>query len=103
PVIATVALTRLRLSGSVTDTLGDNVTNACSSVKDALAATFDKVGGSLTLVTLTVEVTGVLTSTPPFAVPLGSIKVEVAVPAGSEPKLVGFSPALKVTESRTDW
>src|SRR5262249_2347093 len=103
PVIASVALASLRLSASLTAAVGDRVMVCPWNDTAAEAATFEKVGASLILVMLTVEVTGVLTSVPPLAVPLGSIKVQVSVRVAFEPKLVGFSPALKATESRNDW
>ena len=68
PVIDTVALARLKLSGSPTATAPDNVTAPPSSVKCALAATLPSVGGSLTPTTLTVSVCTALSSRPSFTV-----------------------------------
>src|SRR5579883_2807535 len=62
PEIATVALTRPRLSGSVIVTLGDNVVIAgdCSSVHAAVVVPSDSVGGTFTAARLTVVVAAVL-------------------------------------------
>src|SRR5262249_604602 len=86
PVIDTVAPGSFRLSGSVTVTVGDRLTVAvdAATIDDA---TFDNVGGSLTLVMLMNEVTGVLAS------PALSVMVQVTVRVALEPKSVGFSPA----------
>src|SRR5580704_6306557 len=83
PDIETVALASLRSSGSVAETADDNVTGAPSSVKAALVATLLQVGGSLTLVTLTVVVCGAL---PTFA---ESAMTQVMVRVGLDPKSVG--------------
>ncbi len=94
-----VAWASVRLSGSETVTADDSVTAAPSSVKAASVATFDSVGGSLTLVMLTVVVTAVLRLFDPP--PSSSTQVRVRV--GREPKSVGFSPAANVTASSTCW
>src|SRR5580704_6706709 len=96
PVMLTVALARLRLSGSLavapemTETVEGEV---CSSVQVELAEVIARVGGSLTLVMVTVVVESELVSWPPRVVPLGSIACQVRVRVGFEPKSVGFSPA----------
>src|ERR1700681_1028719 len=94
PVIDTVAPTSFWLSGSVTVTVGDRVVGrACSSVHDVTVVPSAKVGGSLTLVMVTVVVLiGELTSLPPLSVPLGSWTCHVMERVGFEPKSVGFSP-----------
>jgi hypothetical protein len=53
-VITTVAPTRFRLSGSETEAAFDRTTGTLPWVNCALAATPDRVGGSLTAVMLTV-------------------------------------------------
>src|SRR5580700_8539824 len=93
PVTATVALVSLRLSGSDTDSDGDTVTVWPAVATAAEVATLLKVGGSLTLVSDTVSVTGVLR----LLDALPSLRVQVTVRVGLEPKLVGFSPAANVT------
>src|SRR3974390_593057 len=59
PTTATVALASFRLSGSLTEAAGAIVTGGPFWVTLALFGTFDRVGGSLTLVTLIVVVTTV--------------------------------------------
>src|SRR5947199_383538 len=81
PVIDTVALARLRLSGSVTVTAPDSVTAAPSSVKEALVATLLRIGGSLTLVMLTVVVATLLRLNEPQP----SLTIQVTVRVGFEP------------------
>jgi hypothetical protein len=71
-VIDTVALSRSRLSGSLTVRDGDRVTAPPFSVYDTLAATPDRVGGSFTLRIVTVVVCAV-------AVALPSLTVQVTV------------------------
>src|ERR1700756_1784546 len=56
----TVALTRVRLSGSLTDRAGDTVMAAPFSVKPVTPVTAATVGASLTAVKLTVSVWVVL-------------------------------------------
>src|SRR6516165_610900 len=85
PVTATVALASLRLSGSATDTVGDKVVGACSSVHDATVVPSDSDGGSLTLVTVSVVVESALVSLPPLSVPLGSVACHVIVRVRLEP------------------
>src|SRR5580704_7159878 len=100
PVTLTVAPARLRLSGSLTETADDSVAAAPSSVYAAVVATLLNVGGSLTLVMLTVDVTAVLK----LFEPEPSLSTQVNVRVGFEPKLVGFSAAvLNVTASSTCW
>jgi hypothetical protein len=91
PVIDTVALARSRLSGSLTVTVGDNVVgSACSSVHDATVVPSASVGGSLTLVTVSVVVLiGEFVSLPPFRVPLGSCTCHVMLRVGFEPSRSG--------------
>src|ERR1700738_4782075 len=97
PEMLTVALARLRLSGSLavaplmTDTVEGEV---CSSVQVELAEVTARVGGSLTLTTLKVAVTAALERAP-------SVTVQAGVRCVSEPKSVGFSPPLKRTDCRT--
>src|SRR5258708_5056032 len=93
----TVALARLRLSGSLTAAL--EMTDAlegrvCSSVQVALAELIDKVGGSLTPTTLSAAVTAALDSAP-------SLTVQLRMRLVSDPKSVGFSPPLKRTDCST--
>ena len=99
PVIETVALASVRLSGSVTATAPASVTAPAASVNCWLVATLPSVGGWLRLVTETVVVTAVLRllEAPP------SLSTQVTVRVGSEPKSVGFWPALNVTVSSTPW
>ena len=59
-ITATVAFAMLRLSGSLTVRLGDSVNCAAFSVYEALVATLESVGASLTAVMLTVSVCDVL-------------------------------------------
>src|SRR6202035_5410895 len=84
-VIETVAPTRLRLSGSLTEAALDSTTAPAPCVKCAPVATFDSVGGSFTLVTPMVVVTAVLRllELPPL------LSTQVTVRAGSAPKPVG--------------
>src|SRR5690242_9294604 len=96
PVIDTVALTSLRLSGSETASVGEIVVaDDGETVSDE--ATFESVGASLTLVMVTVVVCAVLVSNE--ADP--SLSTQVTVRVVLDPKLVGFSPAEKVTLSST--
>src|SRR5580658_8239350 len=86
PVTETVALARVVLPVSETVTFDDSVTAAPSSVKAALVATFESVGGLLTAVMLTVVVVGVLRlrdGTP-------SLSTQVTVRVASDPKSVGL-------------
>src|SRR5437660_4082012 len=85
PVIATVALDRLRSSGSVTDAPDDKVAADPSSVHDAVVSP-DSDGGSLTKMTLTLEVCGALVSRPSFTNQVSVREVSVRL------KSVGFSP-----------
>src|ERR1043166_2818238 len=66
PVIDTVALARLRLSGSTTEADPDSVVAASCSVYCAVEAMLLSVGGSLTPMPETVGVWGALLSTPSF-------------------------------------
>ena len=80
PATFTVALVMPRLSGSVTVTDGDSVT-VCPSVKATVPAVAVSVGGSLTAVMLSVEVTTVLR----LNEPLPSLSCQVTVRVVLEP------------------
>ena len=81
PVIETVALASVRLSGSVTETAPDSVTAPPSSVKWTLEATLASVGASLTATTLTVVVANELR----LFDPLPSLSSQVTVRVGFAP------------------
>src|ERR1700693_5711641 len=98
PLIETVALARLRLSVSKTETLPDRVAGvACSSVQAVSVATLESTGGSLIGVMLTVVVATVLRLLEPWP----SLSIQVTVRVGSEPESVGFSLDAKGTARRT--
>src|SRR5438128_8716220 len=81
PVTETVAPTRPRLSMSLIATPGDSATGEPPSVNDAVAATPDSTGGSLTGTMLSVVVWG--TDTLFDAVPSSTVHATVRV--GSTP------------------
>src|SRR5438128_298551 len=80
PVIAAVALASVRLSGSAAVSDGDAAT-VCPGRQVTLAVTADSVGGSFTLVMLTVSVTAVLR----LFDPLPSLSTQVTRRVGFEP------------------
>src|SRR5580704_4184921 len=86
PMILTVALTRSRLSGSTT-VIGARLRGEPSSVYATPPLPPPrKLGGSLTLVMVTVVVLiGELTSLPPLRVPLGSCTSQVMLRVVLEP------------------
>src|ERR1043166_1566526 len=86
PVIDTVALTSARLSGSDTERLGEIVV-ATDGATVSEEATLDRVGASLTAMTLTVSVCAVLRLNE--AEP--SLSTQLTMRVRLEPKLVGFS------------
>src|SRR5689334_21134620 len=90
PVICTVALLSVRLSGSDTESAGEMTSDGCYGQATRSAA-FVKLGGSSTLAMPMLEVTGVLRLSPPLAMPPGCINVQVLARLGFQPKLVGFS------------
>src|SRR5262249_36567924 len=79
--IDTVALTRLRLSGSLTEMLGDTVIGAAFSVYLGTRTTEVGVGASLIAVMLTVSVRVVLRLNEPAP----SLSTQVTVRVGFEP------------------
>src|SRR5262249_24622453 len=92
PVIATVALARVALSGSETATVGDSVTAGPFSVKDASVVPAS-VGGSFTAVMLIVVVDTELR----LLEPLPSLSSQVTVRVGRARDLVVV--ALAVTNA----
>src|SRR5262249_58524349 len=84
PVIFTVALASVRLSGSDTVTFGDSTTALPFSVNDALVVPV-RVGGSFTAVTLTVVGLAVLR----LNEPLPSLSTHVTRRGGVGPATVG--------------
>src|SRR5258705_272936 len=94
PVMATVALASLGLSGSLTDAAPDSVTGPAFSVND-LSTVPDKIGASLSAV---MAIVVVVTPAPLLALP--SLRVQVTVRVALEPKFVGLWLAVaKVTLS----
>src|SRR5205807_3966813 len=94
----TAAFTSVRLSGSLTDRVGDTVTAAAFSVKLVTPVTEVSVGASLTAVRLTVSVCVVLRLNDPEP----SLSTQVTVRVVLEPKLVGLRLVeLKVSPSST--
>src|SRR5215469_16916217 len=82
PVIATVPPTRLRLSGSDTEAVGERKSPlGLPSAKIARGSTPASVGGLFTAVMLTVEVTAVLR----FDDALPSLSTQVTVRVGFDP------------------
>src|ERR1051325_9264042 len=88
PVIFTVALVSVRLSGSDTEIAGEMVIVCCGRKFTALA-TFDNVGASLMAVIATVVNCGVLV----LFEALPSLTVQVSTRLRNEPSLVGLSLA----------
>ena len=99
PVTDTVAPVSDRLSGSATASVGDSVA-VLLSVNATWADWLVTVGASLTAVSVTVVVWGVLV----LNEPLPSSSTQTTSWLVTEPKSVGLSLVeLKVTESSTCW